>query len=281
MDRIFITGGASGLGRALALNYARRGWRVCIGDRHLERGEATRQALVEAGAREARFIAADVTRESDLQHVADTLAAVWGGLDVLINNAGVAQAGAITDVPLDDWQWILDINLLGVVRGCKCFTPLFQRQGSGHIVNIASMAGLLDVPRMAAYNVSKAAVVALSTTLEQELMAEGIRVSVVCPSFFQTQLAESLRSTDDGLTRMMNKLLASGRLSADDVAEHIVRGLQQGRTHILPHAAGARLWRLKRFLPHGLYRRLFQRSLRRMQPRAQHPGKAPSGGPTA
>ena len=138
--RVFITGGASGLGRALALRYARDGWRVCIADLNDERGASTRTELAAAGAVEALYRHADVTSEADLQAIADELARVWGGLDVLINNAGVAQAGAIEDVSLSDWEWILNINLLGVVRGCKVFTPIFKRQGSGHIVNIASMA---------------------------------------------------------------------------------------------------------------------------------------------
>jgi len=267
--RIFITGGASGLGRALALRHARAGWRVAIADLNDVRGAAVRQELLAAGAPAAIYRHADVTVETDLQAVADELDRAWGGIDVLVNNAGVAQAGAIEDVSISDWQWIIDINLLGVVRGCKVFTPLFKRQGSGHIVNVASMAGLLDVPRMAAYNATKAAVVALSTTLEQELMADGIAVSVVCPSFFQTNLEETMRSTDPGLKKMMNKLLASGKLSADEVAERIFRGVASKDTHILPHVAGERLWLAKRYLPHGIYSRLFQRSLGRMKPRAR------------
>ncbi len=268
-QRIFITGGASGLGRELALIYARAGARVCIGDVHEQRGEETRQALMAAGAAEARFIPCNVTQENDLQQVADTLSNDWGGLDLLFNNAGVAGAGAIEDVPLTDWEWIININLLGVVRGCKVFTPIFKRQGHGHIVNIASMAGLLDVPRMASYNVTKAAVVALSTTLEQELMEHGIGVSVVCPSFFQTNLEEGMRSTDPGLKKMMNKLLASGKLSAEQVATFIVDSVRDGKVHILPHASGARLWQAKRYLPHSLYSKMFQKSTQRMKPRAQ------------
>lgn len=265
--RVFITGGASGLGRALALRYAQDGWRVCIADLNDERGLSTREALITQGAADARYYHADVTREADLQCIADALVQDWGGLDVLINNAGVAQAGAIEDVSLSDWEWILNINLLGVVRGCKVFTPVFKRQRSGHIVNIASMAGLLDVPRMASYNVSKAAVVALSTTLEQELMADGIGVSVVCPSFFQTNLGESMRATDPGLLKMMSKLLASGKLSAEQVADAIVDGVNHGKVHILPHVAGERLWRAKRYLPHSLYSRMFQKSMKGMKPR--------------
>lgn len=264
--RIFITGGASGLGRALALRHARAGWRVAIADLNDERGQAVREELEALGV-PALYFHADVTQEQDLQAAADELARVWGGVDVLVNNAGVAQAGAIEDVPLSDWQWIMDINLFGVVRGCKVFTPLFKRQGHGHIVNIASMAGLLDVPRMASYNVSKAAVVALTTTLEQELAESNITVSVVCPSFFQTNLEETMRSTDPGLKKMMNKLLASGKLSADDVAERIFQGVAKRQVHILPHTAGERLWQAKRYLPHSLYSKMFQKSVQRMKPR--------------
>lgn len=262
--RVFITGGASGLGRALALRYARDGWRVAIADLNDARGEATRDELTELGV-QALYFHADVTREDDLHHVSSELNRVWGGLDILINNAGVAQAGAIEDVSIADWEWILDINLLGVVRGCKVFTPTFKLQGHGHIVNIASMAGLLDVPRMAAYNVSKAAVVALTTTLEQELGDDGINVSVVCPSFFQTNLEESMRSTDPRLKKMMNKLLASGKLSADQVADAIVAGVARKQVHILPHVAGERLWHAKQLLPHRAYSYLFRRSLGRLR----------------
>ena len=272
VQRVFITGGASGLGRALALQYARAGWAVAIADVHDGRGAETLKELNElttqAGTNFApRYFHADVTIEAELQAVADALEADWQGIDVLYNNAGVAQAGAIEDVPLSDWEWIVNINLLGVVRGCKIFTPGFKRQGSGHIVNIASMAGLLDVPRMASYNVTKAAVVALSGTLTHELMDAGIGVSVVCPSFFPTNLEDTMRTTDAGLKKMMNKLLASGKLNAYEVAERIIDGVKKGQQHILPHESGERLWLMKRYLPQSLYRYVFQRSIQRMKPR--------------
>jgi NAD(P)-dependent dehydrogenase (short-subunit alcohol dehydrogenase family) len=266
--RVFITGGASGLGRALAFCYVRAGWNVCIADLSDERGAETLKAVqASANQTEVLYRHADVTREEDLQAIADELSQHWGGLDVLINNAGVAQAGAIEDVTLSDWEWIININLLGVVRGCKVFTPIFKRQGSGHIVNIASMAGLLDVPRMASYNVSKAAVVALSGTLEQELMGNGIHVSVVCPSFFQTNLEETMRTTDPKLKKMMGKLLSSGKLTADQVAERIFKGIEKQQAYILPHTSGEHLWLAKRYLPQRLYSQLFHRSVSRMKPR--------------
>ena len=141
-----------------------------------------------------------------------------------MNNAGVAQAGSIETTSIDDWRWIIDINLLGVVRGCRVFTPVLKQQRSGHLVNIASMAGLLDVPFMSSYNATKAAVVSLSETLQNELHATGIGVSVVCPSFFQTNIGESLRADDPGLRKAMSKLLARSAITAADgviVATHL------------------------------------------------------------
>ena len=269
-QRVLITGGAGGPGRALALRYARAGWRVCITDLNDAQGAATRSELNQAGA-QALYLHADVTSESDLQAVAQQLQQLWGGLDVLINNAGVAGAGAIEDTSLADWEWILNINLLGVVRGCKVFTQMFKQQGQGQIINIASMAGLLDVPLMASYNVSKAAVVALSGTLEQELMDAGIAVSVACPSFFKSNLDQGARSADPRLKKQMAKLLERGKLSADHIAEQIFQGAARKQFLILPHKEGARVWQVKRFLPHGVYSWLLQRGTRRMKPREARP----------
>lgn len=263
--RVFITGGVSGLGRSLALHYAHQGSKVCIADLNDERGASVLNELKAAGAGDAIYLHVDVTKEADLQTAAERIQQEWDGLDLLFNNAGVAGAGAIDEVALSDWQWILDINLLGVVRGCKAFVPMFKAQGHGHIVNIASMAGLLDVPLMASYNVSKAAVVALSGTLEHELMGDGIDVSVACPGFFKTNLNESVRSTNPQLTKIMNRLLEKGPLDVDQVADHIVRAVEKKQVMIFPHKSGRRTWTAKRFMPQGVYRQFFQRSIAPMQ----------------
>ncbi len=262
--RIFITGGASGLGRALAERFAQAGWKVCIGDVNEARGQETQKALA-ARSPDALFLRCDVTREEALASVATTLEARWGGVDVLVNNAGVAGAGAIEDVSLADWQWILDINLLGVVRGCRVFTPLFKRQGRGHIVNVASMAGLLDVPLMSSYNATKAAVVSLSETLQNELADAGIGVTVLCPSFFKTNLAESLRTGDESLRTAMGHLLERSPLTAEAIADQTFHAVQRGDFYVLPHASGRVAWRLKRLLPRGPYSALIRREARRMR----------------
>ena len=260
-QRIFITGGASGLGRELALRFARAGWRVCIADLHDGRGAETAAALGPGG----EYLHCDVTREEDLQAAARRLDERWGGVDVVVNNAGVADAGAIEEVPLDAWRWILDVNLLGVVRGCRAFTPLFKRQGHGHFVNVASMAGLLDVPQMASYNASKAAVVSLSETLQNELADDGIGVTLVCPGFFKTRLLESLRTQDPGLRSAMEGLFARSPVTAEQIAEQVFRAVERGDFYVLPHPAGRTAWWLKRLLPRRLYRAAVETQHRRLR----------------
>ncbi|WP_417666976.1 SDR family oxidoreductase [Pseudidiomarina sp.] len=254
-QRIFITGGASGLGFALAQICAKGGWQVCIGDRDIERGEAVIGSL-QKWQPKAMFLPCDVTRMSDLEQVAKTLTEKWGGVDVVVNNAGVAQVGKISDTTLSDWQWIIDINLLGVVRGCKVFTPLFKQQGSGHFVNIASMAGLLDVPNMSAYNATKAAVVSLSETLQNELVKDNIHVTVVCPSFFKTNLNQGMRSTIDGIEQKVDKLMSSSKLNAVDIARLIMKAVDKKKSHVLPHRQGRLAWYMKRWLPRSWYQKL-------------------------
>ena len=251
--RIFITGGASGLGLALAKRYARDGYRVCLGDVNDVAGKQAEHEVKAAGASEVFYLRCDVTQEADLARVADELVKRWGGVDIVVNNAGVAQAGAIDEVSIEDWQWILDINLLGVVRGCKVFTPVFKRQGHGFFINIASMAGLLDMPKMSSYNVSKAGVVSLSETLQNELGHFNIRVCVVCPSFFKTNLASSLRAPDPKMHVLVGKLLTRGKLTAEIVAERVYQGAKDGSFYILPHIDGRALWGAKTVLPRRLY----------------------------
>ena len=261
--RIFITGGASGFGKALAQRYARAGYRVCIGDVHEARGEEAVSALCRAG-HDALFIRCDVTQEADLVAVAAELDRAWGGVDVVVNNAGVAAGGGIAETPLEDWAWIVDINLLGVVRGCKAFTPVFRRQGGGTFVNVSSMAGLIHPPMMSAYNATKAAVVALSETLAVELARDGVRVSVVCPGFFRTNLTETMRTTNPDVAKMTGKLVNQAVRDADDIADYTFRAVSRGDFHVLPHPEGRAIWALKRLSPWAAYVRVLKNRTQRM-----------------
>lgn len=249
MSRVLITGAASGLGRALALAWARRGARLVIADLHAERAAESALLCQQAGAAEVFFLHLDVTQEADFQAALTTVKERWGGLDVLVNNAGVAGGGSFEGISEADWQWMLNINLLGVVRGCAVFTPLFKAQESGQFVNIASMAGLLNPPAMASYNVAKAGVVALSETLASELFPWQIRTLVVCPSYFQTNLAESLQSHDAQMKAALPKLLATSELTADDIAEGILASVDRGDSHYLPHAKAQAAWQMKQTAP--------------------------------
>ncbi|WP_329009013.1 SDR family oxidoreductase [Streptomyces sp. NBC_01601] len=238
--RILITGGASGLGRALAQRYAAAGHRVLIAD--LSEPD-------ELPPGEVSFMRLDVRVPDDWERARRWCETTWGGLDILVNNAGVAAAGRVERLQPDDWDWILDINLKGTVNGCRAFVPLFKRQGSGHVVNVASMAGLLNLPGMVSYNVSKAAVVSLSETLRQELAPYGVRTTVVCPGFVRTNLGAGMRSPDPVLAKLADRMIQGGKLTADQVAERVVAAVAGGRFLVLTHPEGRRAARLKRFLP--------------------------------
>lgn len=249
MTRVLITGAASGLGRALAVAWAKRGARLLIADLNAERGAESVELCLKAGAEEAHFRHLDVTQESDFDSAAAWVDAEWGGLDIMVNNAGVAGGGRFDSISEGDWEWMLNINLLGVVRGCRAFTPMFKRQEGGQFVNIASMAGLLNPPAMSSYNVAKAGVVALSESLTVELAPWSIRTLVVCPSYFQTNLNESLRTQDDAMKTALPRLLASSELSADDIAEAILEAVARGDTLFLPHPHALETWELKQRQP--------------------------------
>jgi NAD(P)-dependent dehydrogenase (short-subunit alcohol dehydrogenase family) len=246
-ERIVITGGGSGLGRALALEYARAGWRVAVLDRDGASAEAVAAEVEEAGGKALAF-ACDVT---DAAAVGDASAAIrrgWRGLDVLVNNAGIAGSGTVVDTPDDDWRRIMEVNLFGVVAVCRAFVPAMIRAGAGHVVNVASAAGFVSPPGVAAYNVSKAGVISLSETLRVELAPHGIGVSVVCPSFFKTNLLDDFTGSEES-RQMAQRLMEKSPLNADDVARMIRRGVQKRDFMIVPHAEARGILLLKRLAP--------------------------------
>ncbi|HVL01075.1 MAG TPA: SDR family oxidoreductase [Dongiaceae bacterium] len=243
--RAFITGAASGLGRELALRFARAGYRVCVADIHEERALAVVAELKALGP-DAFFYRCDVSQDANLQNAPAAMQERWGGTDLLINNAGVAGGGPFDWLSLDDWHWMMNINFNGVLRGCHAFVPAMKEQGHGHIVNIASMAGLLNPPGMSNYNVAKAAVVSLSETLAPELHPFGIGVTCVCPSFFRTNLGESLRSPDLSTQQTLNKLVDnSSDLTAADIADRIFIAAERNQFLVIPHEKAVAAWQRK------------------------------------
>lgn len=267
--RVFITGGASGLGLALARHYAGLGWSVCIGDLDEERCQPCVEELKSLGAKRAAGLACDVTSDEAFEAAAAWLKASWGGVDVVINNAGVAQGGRVEDVSTEDWRWVLEINLIGVARGCRTFIPVLREGGGGHIINIASMAGLTQIEGIGAYGASKAGVIALSETLTAELAHEPIGISVVCPAFFHTNLDKTARATNDLYAKRMSRLVGRSRITAESIAAQIIEGVERGDFMILTHRDSEKLWWLKRFAPYKLYLRTILAAQAKLQAREQ------------
>lgn len=234
-NRVLVTGGASGLGREIAVRFAQEGYRVCIADLNEERAQET-ISLIDDTPGEAFFEKCDVTSPQDWARTLVAMEDVWAGTDILINNAGVASGGPFNWLSEQDWHWVMGINFYGVLYGCQAFVPQMIERKAGHIVNVASMAGVINPPGMSNYNVSKAAVISLSETLAVELKPHGIGVTCVCPSFFKTNLGESLRTPDAGTQAAMNKLMDhSSELSAADIADVIFRGVMAGEFMVMPH----------------------------------------------
>lgn len=243
--RVVITGASRGFGRALALELARRRAHLLLSDIDLGGCESTARMAVAAGASSARGMSCDVTRIEQVEALA---AACEGRVDLVVNNAGVTSAGRVGELALADWSWTVDVDLWGVIHGCHVFVPLLRRQGHGHVLNVAAAAGLLSPPRMAAYNVAKAGVIALSETLAAELAGTRLGVTVVCPTFFRTGIAEGGRFTD-ARTRAAARRLVDGGLSPDEVARRTIAAVERGVLHAVPMVDARWAWRLKRVVP--------------------------------
>lgn len=250
--RAVVTGAASGLGRAFCAQLLQRGATILAADINLEAMERTAREL---GSDRIHPWRCDVAQISEVEAMADEAERVLGGVDLVINNAGVAAGGDVGDVPIDAWQWIVGINLMGVVHGCHVFTPRFRKRRAGHILNVASAAGLISAPKMAPYNATKAAVVALSESMFAELGGSGVGVSVLCPTFFRTNIGTSARVTgDDGTQGMIDKLMDRSPIQANEVAQIALDGCAKGDFYIVPHRDGRMLWRIKRLSPSGFTR---------------------------
>ncbi|HEY1554314.1 MAG TPA: SDR family NAD(P)-dependent oxidoreductase [Kofleriaceae bacterium] len=257
--RVIVTGAGSGLGAALCDLLAARGARIVAADIDL----AAARATAERGGPSVHAVQCDVADLAAVERLAAEADRLIGGVDLLVNNAGVAVVGQVGAVPMADWRWVIDVNLWGVIYGCHVFVPKLRAQRSGHILNVASAAGLIAMPSMAPYNVTKAAVVALSETLYADLADEGVGVSVLCPSFFPTNLTRSARtSVDARLHRAAMRLVEQGSWTAEAVARAALAGVEAGTLHITPQLDLRWAWRFKRLAPE-----VFQRISRRIAAR--------------
>ena len=241
-----VTGAASGLGRAMALAFADEGMHAALADVDEPGLKSTLNEVQSRGVR-AFAMRVDVSRYQEVESFCSKAIAQFGATHVVCNNAGVSPLGAVWENTLADWQWILGVNLWGVIHGVRAFVPRLLAQGEGHVVNTASVAGLISPPGMGAYNVTKHAVVALSESLYHDLRLRGspVGVSVLCPAYVPTGIADSERNRPRELWNpgkkpskeeaLLKKAVASGKLSADDVARAVVAAVKEERFYVLTH----------------------------------------------
>jgi NAD(P)-dependent dehydrogenase (short-subunit alcohol dehydrogenase family) len=242
-----VTGAASGLGRAMALAFASKGMHVALADVDEGGLQETRDLLPQHVR--AMTMRVDVSSAGEVEAFAQRTVAELGAVHVVCNNAGVSPLGAVWENTVADWQWILGVNVWGVIHGVRAFAPRLIAQNEGHIVNTASVAGLISPPGSGAYNVTKHAVVALSESLYHDLRERrsAVAVSVLCPAYVPTRIVDSERNrprdlpaaqkSKETLAReaMLRKAVSSGKVSADQVAEAVVAAVKEERFYILTH----------------------------------------------
>ncbi|HWK82231.1 MAG TPA: SDR family oxidoreductase [Caldimonas sp.] len=250
-----ITGAGSGFGLEASRIAARRGMNVVMAD---VQADALERAAAEIASLGAKVLAQrlDVSKAAEVEALGRSVFARFGAPHFVFNNAGVGAGGLIWENTLADWEWVIGVNVMGVAHGVRVFTPMMLEAAAkdpgyeGHIVNTASMAGLLNPPNMGVYNVSKHAVVSLSETLYQDLrlVTDQIGASVLCPFFVPTGITESQRNRPDALRAadkptksqligkaMTNRAVSSGKISAADVAQMVFTAIEASRFYIYSH----------------------------------------------
>ena len=251
---VVITGGGSGFGREFGLISARMGMKIVLADVQQDALDKVKKELEEQGA-EVLAMRCDVRHANEVQALADATMQRFGAVHLVFNNAGVGSGGLIWENTQADWEWVLGVNLWGVIHGVRIFTNLMldcakkDPEYEGHIVNTASMAGLLNAPTMGVYNVSKHAVVSLTETLYHDLqLAQApIGASVLCPYFVPTGISQSHRNRPDDVASgkvtasqkaaqgMSDKAVSSGKVSATEVAENTFKAIRDEQFYIFSH----------------------------------------------
>jgi NAD(P)-dependent dehydrogenase (short-subunit alcohol dehydrogenase family) len=245
----FVTGGASGIGLALGQAFAQAGMKVMLADVEADALAAAVESLRQVGP-DVRGIACDVADPASVARAAAASFEAFGNIHVVCNNAGVAAGGGIDNISVDNWRWVIDVNLMGVVYGVRSFLPHIRAHGEGgHIVNTASMAGMNGGLGMSPYTASKFAVVGMSEGLAAQLKPHGIGVSVLCPSYVRTRIGESGRnrlerygqaqpldpaSPAAAIVAEISRQLAAG-LDPAAVAARVLAAIQEDEFYVFTH----------------------------------------------
>ena len=260
-----LTGAAGGLGRALALRLADDGWQLALADRDTDGTAVTLEQMRTRGG-DGRVEALDVTDAAAWTDLSTRLRAEWPRLDLLINNAGVAAAGYVGDMPIEDWRWAMEINFLGYVQGVTTFVDWLQANPCGaSILNICSTAAFMSPPTMGAYSASKAAVLSFSETLYTELYGTDVSVTVMLPFFFKTALLERGRYSGHAEQEAAEQALRRSTTTAEGVARQAVRAMYRKRLYAAtPLREGKLGWWVKRRIPLALLNHIARESRRQI-----------------
>ncbi len=254
-----VTGAASGIGRAMAGRYAQAGMKVVLADVQTD-ALSKAEADLKAGGAKALAVRTDVSKAAEVEALAQKTLDAFGGVHVICNNAGVAVGGPSWERTVADWEWVMGVNLWGVIHGIRVFVPIMLKQKSeGHVVNTASMAGMISGPGLSIYCVTKHAVVTLSECLHHELTTAGakVKVSVLCPGWVATGIADSDRNRpqalknavagkpqDDVIEKLARQLISSG-IPPEKVADLVFKAIEEEKFYIFTHPGMKDLIRLR------------------------------------
>ncbi len=263
-----VTGGASGIGRALAEELAKRGCEVVLADLQIELAEEVASEINASGGK-AKAMKIDVTDFPAMQHLAQETVQRTGRLDYLFNNAGIVIGGSVNLYGIEDWNQVIDVNLRGVINGIQAAYKTMVAQGFGHIINTASMAGLMHGPGNVAYTTTKHAVVGLSESLRAEAAKTGVRVSVICPGVVRTPILEGggkygkmlIDIPPEKVRRMWERLRP---MSPNIFAEKVLHSVAKNKAIIIVPSWWKLFWWINRLSP-SLARFLAQRHFQKMQ----------------
>jgi NADP-dependent 3-hydroxy acid dehydrogenase YdfG len=261
--RAFITGAASGLGKALSIELAQEGWTIGMADINMEQLAEVAAEVTALGGKSITFHL-DVSDKVEYKTVSVSFLEQAGGIDLLFNNAGVGDGGAFEEYALENYDWMTGINQLGVVYGCFYFIPTMKKQKSGHILNTASAAAIGCAPTMGAYNMTKAAVVAISETLYGELLDFNIKVSCIQPTYFKTNVVQYARG--GALVKKATQMFIDrSGLEAIDVAKEILTRAGKNELYIILPKAAYKMWLMKRLAPMRFRKQVKEQFMAAMQ----------------